>query len=384
MIELAIVIPTYNERDNIVPLLDRLAQALGPIRYEVIFVDDDSTDGTSALIREIAQRNPQIRGIDRVNRRGLASACIEGMLSTSAPFIAVMDADMQHDERILPDMLHQLRSSDLDIVVGSRNVEGGSMGDFARSRVLLSSLGRRFSQSVCRCPIQDPMSGFFMLRRSFLNEVSHRVSGIGFKILVDLLASSKRPVRLAEVPYRFRNRVYGKSKLDVLVGVEYLKLLLDKRIGEFIPYNFVLFGLVGASGVALHLVVLWFQLFSLQVPFRYAQVTAALVAMTANFLLNNAITYRDRYLHGWQLMQGLVLFYIACSVGLFINSRVADFLAAAGGRWYVAGVIGLVVGSVWNYGVTSVLIWGMLQKKRRERMVSREVVAAVSHGRSSM
>jgi dolichol-phosphate mannosyltransferase len=365
--ELAVIVPTFNERDNIAPFLQALAAALGQISYEVIFVDDDSPDGTAGVIREISQRDPRVRVLHRINRRGLASACLEGMLASSAPYLAVMDADLQHDEAVLPLMLERLKAKNLDVVVGSRNVAGGSMGEFAQSRIRLSMLGRRFSQSVCRCEINDPMSGFFVLSRPFLMEVVHGVSGIGFKILVDLLASCHRPVRLEEMPYRFRNRQHGESKLDILVGVEYLQLLLDKFIGDYVSPSFVLFGLVGASGVVLYLALLWIQLSWMGVSFREAQVVATLATMTTNFLLNNAITYRDRRLRGWNILRGLILFYVACSFGVLINLETAEFARGAGFPWYAAGLFGLVLSSVWNYGVTRIFTWRAIRKVRAIR-----------------
>jgi dolichol-phosphate mannosyltransferase len=365
--ELAVIVPTFNERDNVIPFLEALAAALGQISYEVIFVDDDSPDGTSDVIREISQRDSRVRVLHRINRRGLASACVEGMLASSAPYLAVMDADLQHDETLLPQMLERVKTKNLDVVVGSRNIAGGSMGEFAQSRVRLSMLGRRFSQSVCRCEINDPMSGFFVLSRPFLMEVVHGVSGIGFKILVDLLASCQRRVRLEEVPYRFRSRQHGESKLDILVGVEYLQLLLDKFIGDYVSPSFILFGLVGASGVLLYLAVLWVQLSWLGVSFRQAQVIATLAAMTTNFLLNNAITYRDRRLRGWNILRGLFLFYVACSFGVLINLETAEFARRAGFPWYAAGLFGLVLSSVWNYGVTRIFTWRAIRKVRAIR-----------------
>ncbi|HEY6987942.1 MAG TPA: glycosyltransferase family 2 protein [Bryobacteraceae bacterium] len=365
--ELAVVVPTFNERDNVAPFLEALAGALEQISYEVIFVDDDSPDGTADAIREIAQRDPRVRVVHRINRRGLASACVEGMLASSAPYVAVMDADLQHDEALLPEMLERLKTKNLDVVVGSRNVAGGSMGEFAQHRVRLSMLGRRFSQSVCRCEINDPMSGFFVMTRPFLMEVVHGVSGIGFKILVDLLASCRRPVRLEEVPYRFRNRQHGESKLDILVGVEYLQLLLDKFIGDYVSPSFVLFSLVGALGVVLYLAVLWIQLSWIGVPFLQAQVVATLTAMTVNFLLNNAITYRDRRLRGWNILRGLILFYVACSFGVLINLKTAEFARGEGFPWYAAGLLGLVLSSVWNYGVTRIFTWRAIRKVRAIR-----------------
>ena len=208
------------------------------LTWELIFVDDDSPDDTAAVIAEYARRDRRIRLIHRVGRRGLSSACIEGMLATTANYVAVMDADMQHDETILPQMLATLREGSLDIVVGTRNAEGGSMGEFGRHRVLLSRMGQKVSNAVCRCDVTDPMSGFFLCRRSFFLEVVRHLNGGGFKILVDMLASADRPVRLAEVGYTFRARTHGESKLDVNTAVEYLFLVLDKLTDEFTAVHF--------------------------------------------------------------------------------------------------------------------------------------------------
>ena len=341
MTELSIILPTFNERGNVEPILERINQALGDTSYEVIFVDDDSRDGTADLVRSIALRDPRVRIIHRVNRRGLSSACLEGMMSSSSPYLAVMDADLQHDEQILPQMLQRLKDENLDIVVGSRNIEGGSMGDFDKSRVTLSMLGRGLSEKICRCKIHDPMSGFFLLRRPFLLEVVHRTSGLGFKILVDLLASSPRPVRIAEVPYHFRNRQHGESKLDFMVGIEYLQLLIDKLIGGLIPSSFILFSMVGAVGVLIHLSISGLLLSAFGRTFLAAQTISTVVAMTANFLLNNAITYRDRKFKGWGILRGLLSFYVACSVGVYINLRLADSAIAAGDAVVFRGTLRL-------------------------------------------
>ncbi len=370
MIELSIILPTFNERGNVEPVLSHLEDALGDISYEVIFVDDDSRDGTADLVRSIAARNSKVRIVHRVNRRGLSSACLEGMMSSAAPYVAVMDADLQHDEQILPEMLQRLKDENLDIVVGSRNIAGGSMGEFAQSRVALSTIGRKLSKAICRCDINDPMSGFFLLRRSFLLEVVHHCSALGFKILVDILASSTRPVKLGEVPYTFRSRQHGESKLDIMVGIEYLQLLLDKRLGNVIPASFVLFSIVGAVGVVIHLSLLWVLLSVFGRTFSAAQIISTVLAMTVNFLLNNVITYRDRKLQGWGIVRGLLSFYLACSVGVFINLRVADAMIDTGIPWYFAGILGLAISSVWNYGVTRLFTW------RSNRLVTYERAAA--------
>ncbi len=384
MTELSIILPTFNERGNVEPILEHLHQALGDIPHEVIFVDDDSRDGTADLVRSIALRDPRVRIIHRVNRRGLSSACLEGMMSSASPYLAVMDADLQHDERILPQMLQRLKDENLDIVVGSRNIEGGSMGDFDKSRVTLSMLGRGLSEKICRCKIQDPMSGFFLLRRPFLLEVIHRTSGLGFKILVDLLASSPRPVRIAEVPYHFRSRQHGESKLDIMVGIEYLQLLIDKLIGGLIPSSFVFFSMVGAVGVVIHLSILGLLLSVFGRTFLAAQTISTVIAMTANFLLNNAITYRDRKLKGWGIVRGLLSFYLACSVGVYINLRLADSAIAAGWPWYFAGVFGLAIGSIWNYGVTQLFTWRSIRRVTYERAAARLAANTASHERKGL
>lgn len=368
MTTLAVVIPTYNERDNIKPLLGGLAQALQGIEFEVIFVDDDSPDGTAAVARAISQSNPRVRCIQRINRRGLASACMEGMMATSAPYIAVMDADLQHDETILPDMLATLKQEDLDIVIASRNVPGGSMGSFTKERVAISGLGRAVSRVVCRCEVSDPMSGYFVLNRRFLEEVLYRVSAIGFKILVDLLASSQRPVRFGEVGYRFRLRTRGESKLDALVLVEYLQLVLDKLIGGVIPARFILFGGVGAIGTLLYSAIVFVLFRWIGVPFVGALAGGTLAAIISNFLLNNSITYRDCRLKGWAMLGGFISFGLVCAFGATITIVISDLARHAGLPWYLATVFAALVSSVWNFGATQALTWRVFKRRSYARM----------------
>ena len=358
MLELAIVVPTLDERENVVELIRRLESVLVDIDYEVIVVDDDSADGTPDAVRELARRDPRVRLLQRVGRRGLSSACVEGMLATAAPYVAVMDADLQHDETILPAMLAKLKAENLDLVVGTRLSTGEG---FAPSRQRLSKFGTRLSRMVSRHELSDPMSGFFMLDRRYLDEVVHSLSAVGFKILLDLVASARRPVRVGELPYRFRSRLHGESKLDIVVAVEYLQLLADKMIGGVVPPRFILFGLVGALGVLLHLAVLYAMLTRLS--FGWAQLVATVVVMTTNFFLNNAFTWRDHRLRGAAAFGGLLKFYAACSIGALLNLEVASAAKDYGAPWYVAGFAGLVVGSVWNFAVTAATTW----RRRRRR-----------------
>jgi dolichol-phosphate mannosyltransferase len=356
--DLSIIVPTFNERDNIAELVSRVAACLPGVAWELVFVDDDSPDGTAELARQIGRADPRVRCIQRIGRRGLASACIEGMLASSAPVLAVMDADLQHDERILPRMLLTLRQGGLDVVVGSRHVPGGGLGDFAPHRVLISRIATRLSQLVVPATLKDPMSGFFMITREAFMGCVRGLSGMGFKILVDLFASSPRPLRFAEVPYTFRDRLAGQSKLDGQVAWDYGMLLLDKLIGHLVPVRFIAFCLIGGLGVGVHLTVLGALHRGAGVDFLSAQLAATVVAMVFNFSINNLVTYRDRRLAGLRWLGGLASFGLACSVGAVANLGLASFLFDRQQGWLLAAVAGILVGAVWNYAVTSVYTWG--------------------------
>ena len=362
--DLTIVIPTLNERENIAPLLERLDLALAGTRWEVIFVDDDSKDGTPEAVREIGRNDPRVRCLQRIGRRGLSTACIEGILASASPFVAVMDADLQHDESLLSGMLNALRHEPCDIVVGSRYVAGGGVGEWDKTRAGMSGLATKLSRLICKTEIADPMSGFFMLRRDVFESAMRNLSGQGFKILLDLLASLPSTPRLKELPYQFRTRRYGESKLDTMVAWEFGMLLADKLVGHIVPVRFALFAMIGAIGVVVDLIVLSLTL-TAGFGFIAAQAVATLVAMTSNFFLNNVFTYRDRRLTGWRLWRGLFSFYVICALGAVANVGFAAFVFAGDANWlagfkgipWLASVAGVIVGSVWNYAVSSVFTW---------------------------
>lgn len=357
-IELTIVIPTFNERANIRPLLERLERTLTGIAWDVVIVDDDSPDGTADEVRAVALTDFRVRCLRRVGRRGLASACIEGMASSAAPYFAVMDADLQHDEALLPAMLAALRQGDSDLVIGSRYVTGGGVAkDWSSTRQWISRLATTVGQRLLRANVADPMSGFFMIRREAFWESVHRLSGRGFKILLDLIASAPNPLRVRELPYTFRPRLAGESKLDSMVALEYGTLLLDKLLGRFLPLRFILFVLVGCTGAVLHLSILGWLHRGLQHSFMSAQTTASVFAMILNFALNNLLTYRDRRLRGRHLLAGLIIFVLVCSVGAFTNVQIAEYLFDQHVPWWLAGLLGAGIGAVWNYAVSAQFVW---------------------------
>jgi dolichol-phosphate mannosyltransferase len=355
---LSVVAPTRNERDNIVPLYNALNAALARVDWEVIFVDDDSRDGTPDAVRWLAQHDRRVRLIHRIGRRGLSSACVEGIQASTAPFIAVIDADLQHDETLLPRMLAMLTAEPLDIVVGSRYVEHGGIGTWSRQRARLSELATRLGRRLLRAPIADPMSGFFMLRRAAFATSVRDLSSLGFKILIDLLASAPQPLRIRELPYEFRSRHAGESKLDALVAWEYLMLLADKRFGRFVPVRFLSFSIVGGIGILAHLATLWTSLNLLQLPFAASQAAATGAAMVGNFTLNNVLTYRDRRRKGWGFVRGLASFCMICSIGALANVGIASLLFdREHALWWVAGLAGAAMSAVWNYAVSSLVTW---------------------------
>jgi dolichol-phosphate mannosyltransferase len=354
---LTIVVPTLNERDNIKPLVALLDAALPNTTWEVIFVDDDSTDDTARHIRALALVDSRVRCIQRIGRRGLSTACIEGVLACSAPFVAVMDADLQHDEALLPRMLTILQKENVDLIIGSRYAAGGGLGDWAGSRAWISQLGTKLARLICKQDISDPLSGFFMCRREVFESAARRLSGQGFKILLDLLASSSRPLQVRELPFEFRTRQHGESKLDTLVVWEYFALLADKLFGHVIPVRFALFALIGLVGLAVHMSILWGGLNFAALEFGVAQSLATLVAMTSNFFLNNILTYRDQRLRGWGILRGLFTFYGVCAIGATANVGIASYLFNANQTWWVAGVLGVIVGAVWNYAMSSIFTW---------------------------
>jgi dolichol-phosphate mannosyltransferase len=354
--ELSIVLPTYKEKDNVAELIRRLDSALAGIEWEAIFVDDNSPDGTAEAAKRIAATDLRVRCLKRVGRRGLAGACIEGMLSSSAPFVAVMDADLQHDERVLTAMLETLRAGKADLVAASRHIEGGSAASLDKSRGTISRFATVLTRNVLSVPLSDPMSGFFMMRRERFDAVAPKLSPVGFKILLDIVATAGPSLRVAEQSYVFGKREQGESKFNVQIGLEFLGLLLAKLTGDLVDPRFIFFALVGATGLAVHLVVLKLALLSAP-NFAIAQSIATFVAMTSNFFLNNELTYRDRRLKGLAMFGGFLGFCAIGSVGALTNVGLANWLYSERSVWWVAGAAGAIMGALWNYALSSLFVW---------------------------
>jgi dolichol-phosphate mannosyltransferase len=355
--QLSIIVPTFNECDNVLAIIAGVSEALRGIAWEIVFVDDNSPDDTASFIRQLAQVDARIRCLHRLDRRGLSSACVEGIMSTASPVFAVMDADGQHDEQALRRMFDLLTTTEADLAVGSRYVQGGGISDWDANRAAMSRYATRIANAVAGTKLSDPMSGFFMMRRDAFLAAAPKLSSVGFKILLDIAVSSNRPLKIVDVPYQFRARQRGESKLDAMALWEFLLLLLDKKIGRYVPVRFISFGMIGSIGVIVHLAALALQFKILDIGFVAAQAAATFTAITSNFLLNNLLTYRDQRLTGKRLLLGWVSFNLICMTGAVANVGVASWIYSTDAMWLPAGLVGIVIGFVWNYSMSSMFTW---------------------------
>ena len=358
----SIIIPSLNERENIPIVVERLEALLTGRKWEVVFVDDDSRDGSLEVLMSLARTKPHVRFIRRIGRRGLSSACLEGMASSVADIFAVMDCDLQHDEAILSKMVAAFEEDpSLELAVGTRYAgEGGGVGEWSKVRIFISRLATSLGSLARKTELSDPMSGFFAIRREVFEETVRQMTGKGFKILLDMVLSVGRPLKTQEFSYEFRTRQHGESKLDIVVGFEYLYLLADKIFGRFVPVSFVVYVLAGLSGLFLHLAALGILFRYVGIAFVTAQLTATLVAMVSNFLVNNSVTFRQQRLKGAMLLPGLLAYIAICGLGAIVNVQASEYLFENHIPWWFAGAAGALVGAVWNYAVSTQIVWTWL------------------------
>ena len=354
---LTIVIPTYNERDNIPVLIGRLREVLAGINWEAIVVDDDSPDHTADAAREIGASDRRVRCIRRVGRRGLSGACLEGMLASQSPIVAVIDADLQHDDKLLPAMLATLQHGEADLVIATRVSPDGSAEGMSAGRGWMSRFATWLGRAVLSQHVSDPMSGFFMLKRELVERVAPRLSSQGFKILLDIMMTAGQPLRIAELPYRFGARQHGESKLGALVVLDFIGLLLAKATNDVLSGRFVLFCVIGSAGIGVHFVALAAAFRLAHLSFAWAQIVATAVAIGGNFVLHNLITYGDQRLHGWRFVAGMLQFYVVCLIGASANIGVSQWIFSNEPIWWVAGLAGGILGVIWNYLAASTFIW---------------------------
>lgn len=393
-IALSVVVPTFKERDNIAEIVARLDRVLGDLAWEVIFVDDASPDGTAEAVRAIARADPRVRLILRHNRRGLSSAVVEGGLAAAGDVVAVMDGDLQHDESVLPELYAAVSGSASGAVSGGASGatdgpengpdtgpeiasasrflrEDGADGLSSARRLQISNTGIRIANAAFGLRMTDPLTGFFAMRRAVLLRALPRLSGLGFKILLDLVTAAEPRPRITELPFRFRERLHGESKLDNRVMYDFFLFFIEKKIGRFLPLpaRFISFSMINAVGIAVHMAVLWPLVSLMGAGFAAGQLAATLVAMLFNYTVNNAVTYNDRRLRGAAFWRGFALFAVLCSIGVLGNVGVASMLHEqyTGLAYMLPALAGAVITVVWNYVATNAFVWGQARLPRLRR-----------------
>lgn len=355
--EISIIIPTFNEVKNITHVIDTLRKLLIPYQWEIIVVDDNSPDGTSQLVQSMVMKDARIRCIKRVHRRGLAGACLEGALASQAPYIIFMDGDLQHDETTLIPMLNLIKSPKIDLVIASRYLHASFSSNLSPWRAYLSQFSTNLAHRLLRVKVSDPLSGFFLIKRSVIERLAPALKTQGFKLLLDILTTSNGELNVGEIPYHFRERKYGRSKLDFRVMFDFVSLFIEKLSAGMISGRFLLYSSVGILGVGFHVLLLKLFL-NVGLRFELAQSLTTLLVIALNFLLNNFITYCDQRLVGKNLLFGLMRFELICSVGFISNLSIANWIFAYTHIWWLAGISGALMAAIWNYLISASLIWG--------------------------
>ena len=353
----SIILPTYNERENIPILIDRLEQALKDTPFEVLVMDDNSPDETWAVAKSLAETRPWLRVIRRMSHRGLGPAVVDGFTAATGDFLIVMDADLQHDESVLSKFISAFDAG-AELVVGSRKIDGGGIEDWSRARRFVSWTATQMARLVLPSTMTDPMSGFFGVRRELFAELKSEINPRGFKILLEIASKCKRR-QIAEVGYVFRGRIHGESKLSAKVMSQYLLALYELSLGHYIPLRFVRYGMVGLSGVLVNLSGLWFGKNILEFDARTATAMGIEISIFTNFLLNNFWTFSDARIAGAKkLFLGIARFHIVCATGALINFAIAQYLNSAGqANHYFADLFGIAVATAWNYFINTRITW---------------------------
>ena len=356
---LSIVIPTYNEKENISKILERLQKQLQKITYEIIFVDDNSPDGTSKEVRSFMETSSKISLVHRIGRKGLAGAIIEGIFAANSELVAVMDCDMQHDEEKLLDMVNLFsKNNSLDLVIGSRFTQNGEISAKAFSRI--RELGSKFTTTLIKRILHikstDPLSGFFMVKKETFLQKSNKLQTQGFKILADFLAISGNDIKIEEIGYTFKSRVAGESKMSYVTALELVGLVISQIFRGGVSIRFILFCMVGLSGIFVQLFVTGIAMFLIN-QFPTSQTLGIIAAMTSNYFLNNSITFQERRLTSFDLIRGLLSFYFICSLGAFTNIAVSSYIFNFSSNWLISSFIGAIFGAAWNFTLTSIFTW---------------------------
>ncbi len=358
---LSIVLPTYNERENIIPLLGQLLTCTNDYELEILVVDDDSTDGTTQLVKDLSSRDRRIRLIHRVGRSGLASAIKEGLMVATGDFIAVMDSDGQHEPKAVINALNKLRKDNFNLVVGSRFLKGSEIRGLSYRRTGGSTLANsfaRFSLPEVYSHLTDYMSGCFVIDLNSCDSLVRKVDVNGFKFLYELLSVSGGKISAGEVPLTFQPREYGISKLDMAILWDFMISLIHTFTFRFLPRRAISFALVGAFGVLVQLISTNIIMNVMNYKFEVALPFSVVIAATSNYLINNALTFRAHRLKSLGLLKGLLKFLLVASLPVLANVGLATtFYSVVVSNAVLAQMSGILVVFVWNYAASSRFVW---------------------------
>jgi dolichol-phosphate mannosyltransferase len=370
----SIVTPTYNEAANVPLFVEAIGDVLADTTYEIIVVDDDSPDRTWEVAGKLGQADPRVRVIRRFGESGLSSAVMAGLGSARGQVLVVMDADLQHDEAILPRMVGLLSSDQADVVIGSRATDGGSYGSWGSGRRFVSWVATLIARLLLRVPTTDPMSGYFAMTRATFDELAPSINPQGFKILLEFIGRRRAGLRVTEVGFTFRNRMHGETKMSPSVIRSYLLAVVELRVGRQVKGQFVLYGLVGLSGVAVNLIVFSITdaigLGAIHLgfgrPLRWSLLLGIQASILSNFVLNNYFTFWERRFHRQRLLVGMVEFEVISAFGVVVHVSIFQFLESTGwGVGLLGGTaarlghdaVGFLVALVSNYYLNVNYIW---------------------------
>lgn len=351
-----IIIPSFNEKENVDQLINDILQVNEHgIISRVIYVDDDSSDGTAEYIKSKDFGFP-VDCLHRIRRSGLSSAVVEGIMLANTEYVAVMDGDGQHRPTDLLAMIDVITSNQLDLVIGSR-FKNCSPDSHVGYRLWLSLVGNKFANKVIGRNISDPLTGFFVMRRSVFMDIAHTINPTGFKILLEILYHCrKKSIAIQEVQINFSKRMAGESKLDSQVMLDFIGQIARCMSGGLIPDKFFAFCFVGLLGIFVHFLILS-QLINLSVNFVYAQIVSTLGAMIFNYIINNILTFRRNRRHGVKFFTGMIIFILSCGLGAVANVGVASVINSSGYSWWLSAFAGVIVGTVFNFSLSKSVVW---------------------------
>tara|TARA_B100000965_G_scaffold403154_1_gene430636 strand:- start:105 stop:1196 length:1092 start_codon:yes stop_codon:yes gene_type:complete len=358
---ISIIIPTFNEVNNIKVLLFDLINILKNQDYEIVVVDDDSPDGTGEEVYNFMKNNNNIQLINRVGRSGLSSAIKEGLLFAKGEYLLVLDGDGQHDANCVVDLINKIKESNSDMVIASRFLDPSLLRGLSGKRSLGSKLANkaaRISLSKNYSNLTDYLSGCFCvdIRRTEL--LIKKIEINGFKFLYELLALSKGHLQIKEVPLIFKERDYGKSKLDLAIVWDFLISILHNISYRILPRRAISFGLVGMSGVIVQLMITLLLTNLFLIDFKNALPFSVICAATSNFLINNQLTFRSNRLTNSALIRGLLKFLLVASLPVIANVGIATaFYQYISSDTLIAQLAGIAIVYAWNYLASSLFVW---------------------------